>query len=96
LRALSDVLGKTLAYDNLGELRQQLIQGNPVFAAVDQIQPAAWGAFGEAGTVDPAPLVSPIRNYYMTDPISRASETMALCTAALIDRNQGEATGTDG
>ncbi len=96
LRALSGVLGKTLAYDNLGELRQQLIQDNPVFAAVDQIQPAAWGAFGEAGTVDPAPLVSPIRNYYMTDPISRASETMALCTAALIDRNQGEATGTDG
>jgi NADH-quinone oxidoreductase subunit G len=96
LRALSDVLGKTLAYDNLGELRQQLIQDNPVFAAVDQIQPAAWGAFGEAGTVDPAPLVSPIRNYYMTDPISRASETMALCTAALIDRNPGEATGTDG
>ncbi len=96
LRALSDVLGKTLAYDNLGELRQQLIQDNPVFAAVDQIQPAAWGAFGEAGTVDPAPLVSPIRNYYMTDPISRASETMALCTAALIDRNRGEATGTDG
>jgi NADH-quinone oxidoreductase subunit G len=96
LRALSGVLGKTLAYDNLGELRQQLIQDNPVFAAVDQVQPAAWGAFGEAGTVDPAPLVSPIRNYYMTDPISRASETMAQCTAALIDRNQGEATGTDG
>jgi len=96
LRALSGDLGKTLAYDNLGELRQQLIQGNPVFAAVDQIQPAAWGAFGEAGSVDPVPLASPIRNYYMTDPISRASETMALCTAALIDRNQGEATGTDG
>jgi NADH-quinone oxidoreductase subunit G len=96
LRALSGVLGKTLAYDNLGELRQRLIQDNPVFAAVDQVQPAAWGAFGEAGTVDPAPLASPIRNYYMTDPISRASETMAQCTAALIDRNQGEATGTDG
>jgi NADH-quinone oxidoreductase subunit G len=96
LRALSGVLGKTLAYDNLGELRQQLIQDNPVFAAVDQVQPAAWSAFGEAGTVDPAPLASPIRNYYMTDPISRASETMAQCTAALIDRNPGEATGTDG
>ncbi len=96
LRALSGVLGKTLAYDNLGELRQQMIQDNSVFAAVDQIQPAAWGAFGEAGTVDPVPLASPIRNYYMTDPISRASETMAQCTAALIDRDKGEATGTDG
>ena len=78
------------------ELRQRLIQNNPVFAAVDQIEPAQWGAFGEAGLVDPAPLASPMRNYYMTNPISRASETMAQCTAALIDRNQGEATGTHG
>ncbi len=96
VRALSGVLGEVLPYDNLGELRQRLIQDNPVFAAVDQIEPAQWGAFGEAGPLDPAPLASPIRNYYMTDPISRASETMAQCTAALIDRNHGEATGTDG
>jgi NADH-quinone oxidoreductase subunit G len=96
VRALSGVLGEVLPYDNLGELRQRLIQDNPVFAAVDQIEPAQWGAFGESGPLDAAPLASPIRNYYMTDPISRASETMAQCTAALIDRNQGGATGTDG
>ncbi len=96
LRALSGVLGEALPYDNLGELRQQLIRDNPLFAAVDQIQPAAWGAFGQAGSVDPVPLASPVRNFYMTDPISRASETMAACTAALIERDQGEATGTHG
>jgi len=96
VRALSGVLGEALPYDNLGELRQQLIRDNPLFAAVDQIQPAAWGAFGRAGPVDPVPLASPVRNFYMTDPISRASETMAACTAALIERDQGEATGTHG
>jgi NADH-quinone oxidoreductase subunit G len=85
-----------LPYDNLGELRQQLIRDNPLFAAVDQIQPAAWGAFGQAGPVDSVPFASPIRNFYMTDPISRASETMAQCTAALIERDKGEATGTHG
>ena len=96
VRALSGVLGEALPYDNLGELRQQLIRDNPLFAAVDQIQPAAWGAFGQGGPVDPVPLASPVRNFYMTDPISRASETMAACTAALIERDQGEATGTHG
>jgi NADH-quinone oxidoreductase subunit G len=96
VRALSGVLGKALPYDNLGELRQHLIQDSPLFAAVDQVEPAPWGAFGAAGALDPAPFAAAIENYYMTDPISRASETMAACTAALIDRNREEATGTDG
>ena len=29
-----------------------------------------------------APFVSPIANFYMTDPISRASKTMADCIAS--------------
>ena len=85
-----------MPYDNLGELRQRLIQDNPLFAAVDQVAPAPWGAFGAVGSLNPAPLASPIGNFYMTDPISRASETMAQCTAALIERDKGEATGTHG
>ncbi|MDX1423932.1 MAG: NADH-quinone oxidoreductase subunit NuoG [Kiloniellales bacterium] len=96
LRALSGVLGDPLPYDNLGELRQRLIREHRLFAAVDQIQPAEWGAFGHAGPVDAVAFASPIRNFYMTDPISRASETMAACTAALIERDRGEATGTHG
>ncbi|WP_299616203.1 NADH-quinone oxidoreductase subunit NuoG [Pelagibius sp.] len=96
LRALSEVVGKRLPYDNLGELRQRLIEANPVFAAVDQTEAAAWGAFGQDGAMDAAPFVSPIGNFYMTDPISRASETMAECTEAFgLGANKG-ATGTDG
>ena len=97
LRALSEQLGHRLPYDNLGTLRQKLIEANGLFAAVDRIQPAAWGDFGTAGAVDGAPFALPVRNYYMTDPISRASETMANCTAELASAKQrGEATGTDG
>ena len=96
LRALSGVLGKPLAYDNLGELRQRLIQTNPVFAALDQLEPAPWGAFGADGALDSAPFAAPIANFYMTDPISRASETMAQCTEELLRGRGGEATGTDG
>jgi NADH-quinone oxidoreductase subunit G len=96
LRALSGVLGRPLPYDNLGEVRHKLIQTNPVFAAIDQLEPAEWGGFGADGPVDPAPFESPVKTFYMTDPISRFSETMAQCAEALANRRKGEATGTDG
>ena len=95
LRALSEPLNARLPYDNLGELREKLIESNPVFAAVDQIAAAEWGEFGAAGDMSDAPFASPVANFYMTDPISRASETMAQCTEIFVNGNR-EATGTDG
>jgi NADH-quinone oxidoreductase subunit G len=83
IRALSAQLGKTLPFDNLAQLRSRLIAANPVFAGVDRIKPAAWGPFGKAGAVNDTAFVSPIDNFYMTDPISRASQTMARCTAEI-------------
>jgi NADH-quinone oxidoreductase subunit G len=82
LRALSAILGKKLPYDSLDQVRQALVRANGVFAAVDSQAPGAWGSFGAAGTLDAAPFVSPIANYHMTCAISRASQTMAACTAA--------------
>ncbi len=96
LRALSEVVGTRLPYDNLGELRQRLIEVNAVFAALDTLEPAAWGDFGAAGKLDAAPFGVAVENYYMTDPISRASETMAKCAAELGLGPQAKATGTDG
>jgi NADH-quinone oxidoreductase subunit G len=57
--------------------------------------PAAWGSFGREGPLDPAPFRSPIENYYMTDPISRASETMAKCTEIYVLGSE-QRTGTHG
>jgi len=94
LRALSERLGKPLPFNNLGELRAKLIEANPHFGKVNRRLIAEWGAFGASGPLGEAPLASPIDNYYVTDPISRASETMAACTAAFV-RPQMEATGTD-
>jgi NADH-quinone oxidoreductase subunit G len=82
LRALSERLGKTLPYDTLGQVRSQLVTVNRSFAALDQQQAGAWGPFGQAGSVADAPFVSPIANFYMSCPISRASRTMAECTAS--------------
>jgi NADH-quinone oxidoreductase subunit G len=82
IRALSDILGKTLPYDTIEQVRSRLVAVNRVFAAIDQQAAGAWGAFGKAGDVAAAPFVSPIANFYMTCPISRASQTMADCTAS--------------
>jgi NADH-quinone oxidoreductase subunit G len=94
IRAFSAVIGKTLPYNNVGELRAQMAKTNGVFAGLDVLEAAPWGSFGAAGEMTDAPFVNPTANFYMTDPISRASETMAHCTETLL--NAGEATGTDG
>jgi len=95
LRALSETLGKPLPYDSLAEVRKRLAAINPLFAASDRVKPAAWQAFGAEGPLAAAPLASPIANYYMTDPISRASKTMAECTATFVSGGQ-QRTGTHG
>jgi NADH-quinone oxidoreductase subunit G len=82
LRALSERLGKTLPYDSLDQVRARLVAVNKSFAALEQQAAGAWGEFGKAGATTDAPFVSPIVNYYMTDPISRASRTMAECVAS--------------
>ncbi len=97
LRALSEVIGHTLPYDDLDGLRETLVKLAPSFGAIDRPQPAEWQRFGpdsEAAAVDPAPFVAPVANFYMTDPISRASETMAECVMAF--GGATEKTGTDG
>ncbi|MAF94313.1 MAG: NADH-quinone oxidoreductase subunit G [Rhodospirillaceae bacterium] len=95
IRALSDVLGQPLPYDDLKMVRGRLVDANSVFLNVDEITPAPWGDFGKEGKPSSAPLRSPIDNFYMTDPISRASATMAACTEQF-GGGTGKKTGTDG
>ncbi|MEH6753982.1 MAG: NADH-quinone oxidoreductase subunit NuoG [Alphaproteobacteria bacterium] len=95
IRALSDVLDAGLDYATLGDVRTAMSAANPVFDQVDVASIAEWGAFGSDGAMNAAPFESPVTNYYMTDPISRASETMAECTREFVNAN-GERTGTDG
>ena len=90
LRALSEVVGKTLPFDNLADLRAKMSVGE-----VDEITAAEWGEFGRDGDMTSDPFVSSIANFYMTDPISRASATMAECTSVYSDKDQ-ERTGTNG
>jgi len=95
IRALAGAVGAGLDYVTLGDVRAAMAAANPVFERVDAFGPADWEAFGAAGAMDSAPFESPIANYYMTDPISRASETMAECTREFV-AGGGERTSTDG
>ena len=95
IRALSAVLETGLDYVTLGDVRTAMAQANLVFEKVDERSAAAWGSFGSDGEMSAAPFESPIANYYMTDPISRASETMAECTREFVNAS-GERTGTNG
>jgi NADH-quinone oxidoreductase subunit G len=95
LRALSEQLGRALPYDSLPQLRQHMLSQFPLFAQVDDVVPAPWLAFGAAGPVAAASFTYPIDTYYMTDPISRASPTMAECVVSFAP-NPLSKTGTYG
>jgi NADH-quinone oxidoreductase subunit G len=95
LRAFSDVIGKRLPYDNIGQLRRRMAGSAPHFAQVDEIVETPWGAFGQTGPMDPAPFETPIRDFYMTNAICRASVTMAECSRIFSEGRQ-PATGTHG
>ena len=83
IRALSEAIGHTLPYDDLAAVRARLADVAPWFGSPDEIWPAAWGTFGADGAMDPRPFASPVSDFYMTDAICRASETMAACSARI-------------
>ena len=85
LRALSDVLGKRLPFDSLAQLRAKLYADYPHLAAVDRIAAGDAGAVAKAaklgGRIGKAAFVSPVKDFYLTNPIARASAVMAECSA---------------
>lgn len=81
IRAVSEPLGHKLPYDNLGMLRRRMLELAPHFSGVDKLGTAAWGAFGAAGSVTDAPFASTVADFFLTNPIARASATMAECSA---------------
>ncbi|MBD8552961.1 NADH-quinone oxidoreductase subunit G [Rhizobium sp. CFBP 8762] len=85
LRALSDVLGKKLPFDSLGELRAKLYQAHPHFADIDHIQPGSpadlTAVAQKGGDLTKSLFASAVKDFYLTNPIARASAVMAECSA---------------
>ena len=87
IRALSQMVGHTLPYDTIETLRARLGLTNSVFSRIDFLPRFGCtdqtGPAGDPAAISDAPLAPHVANYYQTDPISRASPTMAACTAEL-------------
>ena len=84
IRALSDVLGKKLPFDSLSALRQAIFKAVPHLMRLDQIEAGNAADLktlgGKGGSVDKAPFKTLVEDYYLTNPIARASAVMAECS----------------
>ena len=66
-------------------LRAALFKAHPHLARIDQIAPGNPADIeklaARGGTPDKAPFRSPVTDFYLTNPIARASAIMAECSA---------------
>ncbi|XP_054134231.1 NADH-ubiquinone oxidoreductase 75 kDa subunit, mitochondrial [Melozone crissalis] len=94
IRAVSELAGLTLPYENLDEIRKRLEEVSPNLVRYDDVEEANY--FIQANELAKLakqqlladPLVPPqltIKDFYMTDSISRASQTMAKCVKAVVE-----------
>ena len=87
LRALSAELGATQPWDSLAQLRQALVAAVPHLAQVDEVAENEWQAVA-AGSLGDATFVPAVRDFYLTNPIARASALMAELSANVKARGQ--------
>ena len=80
LRALSAELGETLPYDNLAQLRQALVAAVPHLAEIDTVPENEWTPL-PAKKLGKADFRNAVSDFYMTNPIARASQLMAELSA---------------
>jgi len=88
-RAFSDVVGKRLPFDSLAALRKALYADHPHLAAIDHVTAADFAevrALAGTPALGKASFASPVADFYLTNPIARASAVMAECSALAAGR----------
>ena len=80
IRALSGEMGATLPYDSLAQLRQALVDSAPHLAQIDDVPENEWQplATGKLGDAD---FRNAMSDFYLTNPVARASQLMAELSA---------------
>ena len=84
LRALSALVGQTLPYDTVDQLRTKLMADHPTFGRIDYLPaPASFdvASLGRKGDLGDVAFHSTVRDPYLNNPIARASVTMAELSA---------------
>lgn len=96
IRALSEVIGNPLPYDDVLTLRDRLWDISPTLVRYDVLEPPSEQAVStglnalanaSAKQGNTTRLENPIKDFYLTDPISRASVTMASCSKAFVKKD---------
>jgi NADH-quinone oxidoreductase subunit G len=84
VRALSEAIGKKLPYDSLSALRQAVVKAVPHLMRLDQVERGkaadVQALTGKGGNLEKSPLKSSLEDFYLTNPIARASAVMAECS----------------
>ena len=88
LRALSGETGAKLPFDSLAQLRQALVKEVPHLGRIDEVPENDWQAV-ETGPLSKAPFKNAISDFYLSNPIARASELMAELSANAKARAEG-------
>ncbi len=76
LRALSGEVGRVLPYDSLAQLRSSLIEAHPHLAAIDEVAENEWTPLAPSN-MGQGDFVTALRDFYLSNPIARASSLMA-------------------
>jgi len=84
VRALSDVLGRTLAFDDLAQLRRAIAAEVPRLGTVGLTEVEPLPAFAGKAPRVAGDIVYPIEDFYLTNPIARASPTLQRCSAEIL------------
>ena len=82
LRAMADALGVTVGFDSFDQLRAAMAAAVPALGVegLAAYGPLPKGKAGASGTIE----AYPIKDFYLTNPIARASVTMQRCSAELL------------
>jgi len=99
IRALSALAGHKLPYDSLSALRAAMYKEAPQLARLDAVEPAGLKGVealaARGGVASGEPFGAAVRDFYLTNPIARASAVMVELSALKKTWREGT-TGTHG
>jgi NADH-quinone oxidoreductase subunit G len=90
LRALSAQAGRTQPWDSHIQLRQALVKAVPLLKEIDRLPETAWRPEPEAPLGQGAFGLT-VRDFWLTNPVARASALMAELSARAKARAEGDA-----
>jgi len=97
LRALSEVLGNSLPYNNINEVRVRMNEVSPTLTQINVLEPAnfiksqielAEASKSKLSTEPLKAFQTELSQFYMTNPVARASSTMAKCVKSFEHKKQ--------